>query len=145
MRLSARRMGVLVIAAAGLAFLGLVVLFVISAVRGGAETLGYAGVFLTVELLVLVPVLLVLSAVLAIRRRPVTRVETVMLLILGATITLVVAFTASEQMLLRLGPAGHSAALLFAALGWIPIAAATLVTLVTVIVQTIRAPGAELS
>lgn len=141
MTIGSRRLALLVLAGAGLAFGVAVVMLVVAVARGGADALGYGGAFVFVTLLALVPVLLVVAAMLGIRNRLATRLETVLLVVLGGTVAFLAAAASAESVAGQMGGAGQMLALTAVVLGWIPVGAAALITLGVVIVQTIRTPA----
>lgn len=139
MLLTARRLALFVLAGAALAFVVCIVMLVVAAVRGGAEALGYGGSFLALTLMVLVPILLVLAGVLAIRSRPATRPEIRLLIVLGGSIALVAAIAAADSIAWQAGTVAQMLILTAVVLGWVPAAVAALGALIVIVVQTIRA------
>ena len=144
MRITARRLALVVLAAAVLAGATCVALQLVYRARGAGDglELGFATPMLYGLLSLLWPILGLDAGILAIRRRQAARAEIVLLMILGAVVLVLALVASLEPTLSTMGAPGQITVLVVSAFAWLPIGFAALVGLVVIIVQTIRGgPG----
>lgn len=137
MRITARRLALIVFAAAGVAILGSWGTSTLMTVRGSGLALGFSGMFLpSILFFVICPILLVNAGVLALRRRAATVPEIVILGILAGSLLVVGLMSAAEPYLGAL----NSDMLFVIGVSWMVILLSAVASLVVIVVATIRAP-----
>jgi hypothetical protein len=148
-RISARRLALIVLGAAAV---GVAMHYAFSFVLGSRNDtvgleIGLVGNLVLILLFPLVPILVIVAGILAIRRRPATRVEIVLCCILGGLFGAMGALAAFEsllgpvEMFTRFDPRPASLVWDAAPVLGVLVVLVVPVLFVAVIVQTIRAPG----